>query len=45
MAHNERIAITIANLESQSRPNITATAKKYKIARITLSDRFKKKAA
>jgi hypothetical protein len=43
MAHNERIAAAITDLESQSRPNITATAKKYNVARTTLSDRFKGK--
>jgi Tc5 transposase DNA-binding domain len=40
MAHNERIATAIADLGTQDRPNITATAKRYKIARKTLSDRF-----
>jgi hypothetical protein len=40
MAHNERIAAAIADLETQERPNITATAKRYEIARKTLSDRF-----
>ena len=43
MAHNERIAAAITDLESQSRLNITAIAKKYNVARITLSDRFKGK--
>jgi Tc5 transposase DNA-binding domain len=43
MAHNKRIAAAITDLESQSRPNIAATAKKYNVARTTLSDRFKGK--
>jgi hypothetical protein len=43
MAHNARIAEAIADLESQARPNIAATAKKYAVARTTLSERFKGK--
>lgn len=43
MAHNARIAEAIADLESQSRPNIAATAKRFNVARTTLSDRFKGK--
>jgi hypothetical protein len=45
MAYNERIATAIADLESQSRLNIAAIAKKYKVVRITLSDHFKRKSS
>jgi hypothetical protein len=38
MAHNARIAEAIADLESQDRPNISATAEKYQVKRTTLSD-------
>ena len=40
MAHNARIEAAITDLHSQVKPNIAATAKKYDIARKTLSDRF-----
>jgi hypothetical protein len=43
MAHNDRIAEAIADLKTQDRPNIAATAKRYKVARTTLSDRFRGK--
>ena len=43
MAHNDRIKSAIADLESQRRPNIAETAKKWNVARTTLSDRFKGK--
>ena len=43
MAHNARIAEAITDLESQDRPNITATAKKYGVVRETLSRRFRGK--
>jgi hypothetical protein len=43
MAHNERIAAAITDLETQDRPNITTTAKSYEIARKTLSNRFHSK--
>jgi Tc5 transposase DNA-binding domain len=41
MDHNARIQAAIADLESQDRRNIAATAKKYNIARETLSKRFR----
>jgi hypothetical protein len=40
MTHNERIAEAIADLQTQDRPNIAATAKRYKVAHTTLLDRF-----
>jgi hypothetical protein len=40
MDHNTRIQSALEDLYSQTKPNITATAKKYGIARKTLSDRF-----
>jgi AraC-like DNA-binding protein len=43
MAHNDRIAEAIADLKTQDRPNIAATAKRYKVARTTLSDCFRGK--
>jgi Tc5 transposase DNA-binding domain len=43
MAHNARIAEAIADLETQDRPNVAATAKKCQVARTTLSDRVKGK--
>ena len=43
MAHNARIKAAITDLHSQVKPNIAATAKKYEIARKTLSDRFHSK--
>ena len=45
MTHNDHIESAIADLESQNRPNIAATAKKWNVARTTLSDRFKGKSA
>ena len=45
MDHNERITEAIADLKAQDRPNIAATAKKYQVARTTLSDRFKGKSS
>ena len=41
MAHNDRIALAITDLKSQDRPNIAATARKYQLARETLSKRFR----
>jgi hypothetical protein len=43
MAHDARIAEAITDLQSQDRPNIAATARKYRIARETLSKRFRGK--
>ena len=43
MAHNARIAEAITDLESQDRPNIAATARKYGVVRETLSKRFRGK--
>ena len=40
MDHNARIQSALDDLNSQKKPNITATAKNEEIARITLSDRF-----
>jgi ActR/RegA family two-component response regulator len=40
MDHNARIQSALKDLYSQTKPNISATAKKYEIARKTLSDRF-----
>ena len=40
MDHNARIQSALEDLGSQKKPNITATAKKWEIARKTLSDRF-----
>jgi hypothetical protein len=40
MAHNDRIAEAITDLKTQDRPNIAAVAKRYKVARTTLLDRF-----
>lgn len=37
MARNARIAEVIADLKGQDRPNIAATARRYQIARETLS--------
>jgi hypothetical protein len=39
--HNDRIELAIANLETQECLNNTATARKYKIERITLSRRHR----
>jgi AraC-like DNA-binding protein len=41
MDHNARIKAAITDLESQNRPNIKATAKKWEINRSTLSRRFR----
>jgi hypothetical protein len=41
MDHNARIAEVITDLRSQDRPNIAATARKYRLARKTLSKRFR----
>ena len=41
MDRNARIAAAIADVESQDRPNIAATAKKWQVARETLSKRFR----
>ena len=41
MAHNERIAAAIADLKSQDRLNIAATARNYDLKRETLSKRFR----
>jgi hypothetical protein len=43
MDHNARIAEAITDLESQDRPNIAATARKYQVARETLLKRFRGK--
>ena len=40
MDHNARIQLALDDLNSQKKPNITATAKKWEIAHKTLSDRF-----
>jgi hypothetical protein len=39
--HNDRIELAIADLETQEYLNYAATARKYKIERITLSRRHK----
>jgi hypothetical protein len=39
MAHNARIAEAIADLETQDRPNVAATARKYQVARRRGGDR------
>jgi hypothetical protein len=41
MAHNDCIASAIADLKSQDRSNIAATARKYQVDRTTLSRRFR----
>ena len=41
MDHDARIKAAIADLDSQERPNISATARKYNIVRRTLAYRFK----
>jgi hypothetical protein len=41
MDHDARIEAAIADLDSQERPNISATARKYNIVRRTLAYRFK----
>jgi hypothetical protein len=43
MAHDAQIEEAIADLEKQDRPNIAATAKRHKVARQTLSDRWHNK--
>jgi hypothetical protein len=40
MDHNARIEAAIADLKSQDRQNIAATAKMWGVARETLSKRF-----
>ena len=40
MDHNARIQSALDDLNSQKKPNITVIAKKWEIARKTLSDRF-----
>ena len=40
MDHNARIQSALDDLNSQKKPNITVTAKKWDIAHTTLSDRF-----
>ena len=39
ISHNDRIELAITDLESQDRPNYTATTKKYHLVRTTLSRR------
>jgi hypothetical protein len=39
--HNDRIELTITDLETQKYLNYIITARKYKIERITLSRRYK----
>jgi hypothetical protein len=41
MDHDARIESAITDLESQGHPNITATAKKWKVTRETLLKRFR----
>ena len=41
MTHNARITKAITDLESQNRPNITTTARKYEVNRTTLSRHFR----
>jgi hypothetical protein len=41
MDHNARIEAAIADLGSQERPNVSATARKHNIAQRTLAYRFK----
>ena len=41
MDHDARIQAAIDDLKSQSRKNIAVTARKYKVARETLSKRFR----
>jgi hypothetical protein len=41
MDYNDRIEAAIDDLESQDHPNITATANNWKVARETLSKRFR----
>ena len=43
MAHNARIAEAITNVETEDRPNITVTARKFRVARETLLNRFRGK--
>jgi hypothetical protein len=41
MDHDDRIKAAITELESQDHRNITATAKRWKVTRETLSKRFR----
>jgi hypothetical protein len=41
VSHNARIELAIADLESQTQPNFSATARKHNIQRTTLARRFK----
>jgi AraC-like DNA-binding protein len=41
MDHDARIEAALADLESQERPNVSATARKHNVARRTLAHRFK----
>ena len=43
MDHNPRIESALADLDTQEKPNYRATAKKYGVARTTLSERYKGK--
>jgi hypothetical protein len=40
MDHNARIQSALEDLYSQTKPNISATARKYEVKRKTLADRF-----
>ena len=40
MDHNAQIQSSLDDLNSQKKPNITSTAKKWEITYKTLSDRF-----
>jgi AraC-like DNA-binding protein len=41
MDHDARITAVITDLVSQEHPNVSATARKYNVARRTLAHRFK----
>jgi ActR/RegA family two-component response regulator len=41
MDHEARIQAAIRDLESQERPNVSATARKHNVAQRTLAHRFK----
>jgi hypothetical protein len=41
MDHNARIVAAIRDLDSQERPNIATTTRKYNIVRTTLAYRFR----
>jgi hypothetical protein len=43
MDHNARIQKAIDDLKSQSRTNFAATARRWKVERITLAKRFRDK--